>query len=343
MNVFKKNSRSIVLLTAGSAALLLTACGGSGGGGSSQSEITPDKVVTTLNDVGQVAANCSTTSATNKASFTGAAKMMHNLITVSRSLAVEQKSTQLKVQSKVDGTCSGNPGSATVTSEHENGVTQYHLVFSNYCAQGPDGDTSYNGDLDAKEIGTPTDFGPMISELQMSMQDLEVKPGGVGGDTLLVTVKNARTSYGNPSTWAPDAPTSDSPDKTTVERVRIANTTRDEVHQIDGLKLDRVGGDNATVDITDGSYTNADGETVAIDTPVGQPIQVQISTGEISGGVVELVGANDTTAEIMPVPGTLQINVEVNGEPVDTSLNCDKAEQPVAETINLLLQQLPIY
>ncbi len=343
MNLARKITRPVTLITAGSAVLLLAACGGSGGGSSSQSEITSDKVVATLNEVGQVVANCSTTATANKASFTGAAKMMHNLITVSRSLAVEQKSTQLKVQSRVDGSCSGNPGNATVSSEHANGITQYHLVFANYCAQGPDGDTSYNGDLDAKEIGTPTDNGPLISELQMSMQDLEVKPGGVGGDTLLVTVKNARTSYGNPSTWAPAAPTADSPDKTTVERVRIANVTRDEVHQIDGLKLDRVGGDNATVDITDGSYTNADGETVALGTPIGQPIQVQISTGEITGGVVEMVGANGTTAEITPVSGTLQVNVNVNGEAVGTSLNCDKAEQPVAETINLLLQQLPIY
>ncbi len=341
MNKPERCFRPLSMLTTGSAVLLLAACGGGGGGGSSQAEITPDKVVATLDSIEEVVPTCSTTA--QKASFVGTAKLMGDLLTVSRSLAVDQKQAQIKVQSKVSGSCSGTPGSATVSSEHENGVTEYQLVFANYCSQGPNGNAFYNGEVQAKEIGTPTDNGPLISELRMEAENLEVKPNGDVGDTLLVSVKGARTSYGNPSTWAPDAPTSDSPDQSSVDRVRITNTTRNEVHQLDNVELVRVGGNSATVDVTGGRYTNPEGETVSVGTPVGQPLQVNLGNGEVTGGMVELVGGNDTVAQITPVAGTLRVNINVNGEPLGTSLNCDNAEQQLGETINMLFQQLPIY
>lgn len=330
-------------------AVTLQACGGGGGGGgsgSAQATITVEEATENVDTVASVVANCDATPSA-KISIEGT-NMLRELVEVSRAMVAENIAkgrmvTRIKAASPVSGSCADSPGVAYVDSTHANGITDYTIDFQDYCAEGPDGNSFYKGVLTAKEVGTPSDSGPIISELQMATEELEVKPGGATGDTVLVTLQNARTVYGVPDTWAPGTPTAADPDLTTVGRLKVDVATRGEVHELSGVSVTREGGDVATVKVTAGRYINPEGKYVDIATPAAEPAVIDIAAAEVTSGALEATGAGGSTARITRGDQPRTVAVSVDGAPLDKGLDCTDIDAPLTETVSLLLSQLPIH
>lgn len=340
--------RGPLLVLPAMAGLLLAACGGGGGGGlpaptavltdtEAKSELAKFEATTTQCAVGP------------SALALGTAVKLSSVIETAR-LASQDVREPLATSFSFDvaGNCTV-PGKFVYDYNHASGVTDTQLDFQNYCVTGVSGDTVYNGVVKAKEVGTPTTNGPLITSHQLAtVGALTIQPGDPTA-TLEVTLTGGRTVYGvpgDPAIASPATPTVGAPDKTTVSSIVIKETTTAGVrtHTISNLAISRSGtASSASVSITGGRYVRPDGTTVDIRTPDGLPAVVDITTGELLNGSIELRGANNSVAAIEPGTTARNFTVTVDSNaPLTDAFDCSGSTTPVETALNETLARLNI-
>jgi len=321
-------------------------CSDSSSGGSAPlAEVSAATVSATMTEITDAVSNCesedSVVAVTSLASET--TSVVGGVVAVSRQVP-EDSSEVIAMATTIVGSCDAAPGMVSVDSEHASGVTVYTLEFSDYCIDGPEGDTIYDGTVTTSENGTPTDSGPMVSSMDMSAKALTVQPSGASGDSYTVGF-SSHTEYGTEynAFYGPSVtPDADNPDLTTVKSLTAESATDGSVYKINGLDLVRTGSiSSASVEITSGSYTNPEGERVDISTPLDEPITVNIVTGTFVDGVIELAGAEDSVAEISASTDRT-VAVSVNGVSAAT-LNCSNTDAAVSDTADIVIDNLPVY
>ncbi len=237
------------------------------------------------------------------------------------------------------GACGGDLG---VTFSHESGITDYVGEMIDFCVSGPEGQIVYNGTIKAKEVGNPSPNGPVIKSLELSTDG----PVTVlaNGETIEVTVTDSKTVYGDPQPWVPGTPAEGKPDVTKIGSIKAVFVDHGREDYIEDLVVERTGFNDATVEVKGGRVGTVGEDFVVVSTPADDPVLVNVVSGIISGGTLELTGAKKTVVTVQPRDGVIGVfDVEVNGEPVDQSVDCSSGEMMKAEVIQAILAALPIY
>lgn len=238
------------------------------------------------------------------------------------------------------GTTGSCGGSLDVDYEHGDGTTVYTLNFADFCASGEVTDVTMNGTVVGKEIGRPTDDGPMISAFEMQTEG----PLGIAydGGGLEVNATGIRSDFGNPSTWQPASPDEANPDVTRVRSVTFTPTSGDFPEMaLQGLEFERPG-PSREIAITAGVFgVKGDGH-VRVSTPPGELLV--LDPFKPTGGAIVLGGADDTEVVARPVPGdALSFELEVEGAPFEQGLDCSDTVGVGLEIGAALLGALPVY
>jgi hypothetical protein len=341
----QKNSLIAAMACVG--VLGLTGCGG----GSSGGESTPQELINAQSVTKKIDAITSTVANCERSALSAAnIKQAQQLIELTRSMVVEadQPVTRVRTTGAATGSCASQAGEATVTSTHNKGITDYDMTFDGYCATGPKGDSVLDGHVYATEIGTPSEVGPVISQLLMQSSGISVQGANAtraaAQPSAKISFSNIKTVYGRPMAWTPGVPTAAAPDQTTAGLITIELPALQEKHQLKNLSLKRVGGDTAQVTVVSGQYINPQGEAVNLSTPDNQPLTIRVPTGELVSGQVVLKGQQNSQATISAGTGTRVFDVTVNGTPLtDQQLSCANADAPIEEVLSVALARLPIY
>lgn len=244
---------------------------------------------------------------------------------------------QLIAGNGATGSCGG---SLDVGYDHGDGTTVYTLVFADFCASGDVTDVTMNGTVVGKEIGTPSDDGPVISAFELDTEGpLAVAYDGGGFE---VTATGVRSEFGNPSTWQPASPDADNPDVTRVRNVTFESSDPEIPDMvIRGLEWERPG-PARDIAITTGVVGARDDGHVRVSTPPGELLV--IDPLRPVGGAVILEGADDTQVVARPVAGeALSFELEVEGAPFEQGLDCSETSGVGLEIGVALLGALPIY
>lgn len=232
------------------------------------------------------------------------------------------------------GSCGG---SLNVEFDHANGITDYTIGLLDFCMTTAEGNLTLNGALKAKEIGKPSDAGPVISSFSASTDGpLEIT---TPTDTITLVLDDARTDYGLPAAWTPGVPDADHPDVSTLKSLTATfGDGREDF--VDNLRIERVGTPSEVV-ITDGDVgTRGDGY-VRIRTPDGDPLIVQSLTP--MGGAVELQGAGDTVLTIRPVGAQMVFTLELDGAAFPRGVDCAAMDGLKSEALTAFLLALPLF
>jgi hypothetical protein len=235
-----------------------------------------------------------------------------------------------------DGSCGGT---LTNLSEHDNGVTDIDLTFAAYCLQTDNGPVILDGVMKAKEIGQPTDYGPMISAFELDGDGPITVTRDSG--TMEVEYGHSRTTYGTPSTFSPGEPTSDSPDRTEISRISF--TYPDRVDFFEGLVFERTSGWPATLHIRDGVAGTEGGGAMRLATPEADPLVFNVGTPFITSGSVVMTGKGGSEVTIVPDAATnLRFDLLLDGVPFERTVDCGTAQGPAIEFMTALMIELPI-
>ena len=323
---------------------IVTGCGGGGdgdGGGPTTATLDAEWATRAVRWVEEVVPGCETQVVTQSTLDVLQAGMAHmeELIELASIVPASAEQHRVTRTLSISGPCGG---SVEVDSSHARGVTDFLMDFEQYCVNTVDGPTRIHGEIKAKEIGTPTDSGPRISELRASVSNLELTQGA---DRTVVSVDSARTVYGRPATWAPDVPQPDETDKFSVKNVTMdfkTRGTRDEIHN---LSAERHGPrDQAMVQVKGGRYvrgeTNERFDVVGVP---GQPMVVNVDDAHWVQGPLDLKGANNSTVRVTPGATRGEFDVTVNGEPLGQQADCQGANPPLTHMADLFIDQLPLY
>lgn len=237
------------------------------------------------------------------------------------------------------GSCGG---AIDVSYEHENGITDYLAQLDGYCVTTDDGDVVYNGTIKAKEVGTPSDAGPIVESLSLSSDG----PVTVtqDGETFEIAIEDIETTYGVPSEFEPGFPDAANPDKTTVGAVRITFGDGREDY-VEDLEMERVDGVPAKVTILSGrSGSSVDG-FATVRTAANDPLIVDVyNGGTIEGGTIELEGKKGGVVTISPRENDpAMYDLTLDGQPTGDTVDCTSADAATQESWRALLQALPIY
>lgn len=240
------------------------------------------------------------------------------------------------------GATGGCGGEVTVTSEHENGVTDYVVTFDAFCVPSVDGDLVHDGVILASEKGTPSDSGPIIKAV-------EVETDGpitvtLGAETYSVTVDKVRADYGYPETWAPGIADDAHPDVVTIGHVELVGG--DKTAFIDDLTYERTGTlFDTQITITGGTTGTDEDGRVGVTTVDGEPLGLDFNGGQlVLGGALELTGKGGTSAVVRAIPGSGGIiQVEVDGATVGTALDCQGTLPPLLTLMSAMINALPVY
>jgi len=238
------------------------------------------------------------------------------------------------------GSCGG---SLEVQYDHGNGDTDYVVTFADFCLSSADGDLVVDGTLEAFEDGKPSDFGPVVDSLELNTKGPLVITHG--GETIEVTLDRARTEYGNPQAGSPGDPDAANPDVITVRSGTMVYVDHDDREDyVRDVRIERTGGTTATVTIVEGEAGTRGEGRVDIRTVEGDPLIVDIAGAAVTGGSVELLGADDTVVTLVPDPAQPGVvDITLDGEPFDRSADCTASRGPVIEAAIALLFALPIH
>jgi hypothetical protein len=237
------------------------------------------------------------------------------------------------------GTCGG---SLDVTFDHESGVTDYEAIMADYCVSGAEGDSVYNGTVVAKEVGNPSDNGPVIESLELSTVGAVTVTQGT--QTLEITVEDVETDYGVPQEWEPGFPDEANPDRTKIGAIRVVYPSTGREDFVENLEIERSTGLPATVTILSGTSGTVGDDIANIRTAEGEPLILDVYNGTFQGGTLEIVGAKDTLVAVTPRPGSPGVyDVTLDGVPYDQSIDCSNGEAPRSVAVQALLQALPVY
>lgn len=237
-----------------------------------------------------------------------------------------------------EGPCGGSVEGSSV---HEDGNTDYDVLLDGFCVQGDQGTLVLDGAVVAREVGTPSDAGPVVEALELDTDGplLLIE----GGDTAEWQISNFRVVYGMPQPGSPGVPDAENPDRISVGEF-TATFADGTVSYMRGLELTRSGPyTGATLEIVDG-ITGTVGEGRAdLRTPEGDPLTFDIGSLGFTGGAVDYAGKGST---VTAVPSPTQpgvVDLELDGTPHERSLDCSAGVAPLLDVGFALLVELPVY
>lgn len=216
-------------------------------------------------------------------------------------------------------------GSLNVSDVHANGITTYTYAFSNFCSLdstvSPPQQTKVDGTMTAREIGTPSDSGPIVSAMEFNANQLAVtaKDG-----TTTLTVNNARVAYGVPDTWSPGAPTASNPDRISIEQATVRFQEQNRIHTVSNFNASTYeSGGNSVTNISDGRYATTSHGYLNLAT--GQSIVMNVDGRWISGSL-SLTGSDGIAVLVTPSSTKDGVmNIALNGQPIGAGLDCSGA------------------
>lgn len=213
------------------------------------------------------------------------------------------------------GDCGGR--ATYVSYEHSNGTTAAVYEYQDYCLT--DSETGNRTTLDGRisyvETGTPGNYGPIISKLEAEspngVRETTRTSGGQLVSSREITFEDFEQTYGVPG----GDPTPSSPDRLTFSDFTSSDLQDGKTYrQSDFSATDYFtpsGGEQTTFS---GRGYRSNGNYYTYSTP--SPISTD-SDGIFTGGVIAFSGADNSSAVVTVVPGSvLQGTLTVNGEPV---------------------------
>ncbi len=219
---------------------------------------------------------------------------------------------------EIQGGCGGT---MTISSSHSNGTTTFTLVFKDFCSSddtmNPPVETKINGKLIAKQIGTPSAAGPIISKYTAETDGkLTVE---AGAEKVSLTLDNFIYTLGSPGV-TPGAPTLTSPDQVAMDQLTINFETQKRVMTLTDLRATSYeDGDNKVAEMSSGRFSL--GDKGYVDVKTSQPL-VMNSDRDMVSGAVDFTGANGNVVTVIVGEETGKFILEINGEPMDMCMDC---------------------
>lgn len=351
------------LWAVGAVSALVAGCGGSSSGGPKLAEMDKAWVDEALVRVEDMVPGCVTEEAVLPvAALMKSITEAEELVTLVSTKAVSADSSSTKSTSAprsiaIPGPCGGT---VTVDRTHASGSDTFEMTFEGYCLTLPatllravrsvdgagaraaaDEKLYLEGMVKSVQVGTPSNSGPVVSELRSSFKNLALTHGD---ERTLVSMDSAKTIYGRPSTWSPFYPTVTDPDKFSIKKITMNFETRGTVDELRNLSGTRWGATGAaSVDIKAGSYVRGDtGEIFNIATSADQPVVVNIDQAKWVSGEVDLLGAKGSSITIGPAATAGSYSVVRDGAPAG-SADCGAGQVPFEHLVDLLVDELPLY
>ncbi|RJP87709.1 MAG: hypothetical protein C4518_11750 [Desulfobacteraceae bacterium] len=248
----------------------------------------------------------------------GALARLFATLTAARNQTVDYLISIDLAPMEIQGDCGG---SLTIGSSHLNGVTTFTLVFEDFCASddtlSPPVQTKINGKLIARQVGTPSAGGPIISRYTAETDGKLTIASGT--EKVSLTLDDFIYTLGAPGI-EPGIPTQTSPDQVAMDQLVINFETRKRVMSLTNLRATSYeSGDNTVLEMTSGRLSL--GGKGYVDMSTSQPL-VSSSDGDIVSGAVDFAGANGNVATVIAGDETGKFNVEINGEPMDQCMDC---------------------
>lgn len=231
-------------------------------------------------------------------------------------------------------------GEVVVDWDHGDGDTAYVVDFQSFCVSGGGDPVVIDGVVEGFEDGTPSDDGPVIASVEVSIPDVLVVEHSAG--TLEARLDRLRSEFGLPAAWQPDTPTAEAPDRTTVDGLDFTFPAGDHPDMtLTQVEVQRVG---AVPELTvlDGAVVLGDEGHVRIRTADGAPVTADGLEGLT--GAVEIHGADDAVLTItVGEGGPLTFDGEVDGAPLGVGMDCTDALAPGLQIYAALFGALPLY
>jgi len=302
-----------LILTSGLAIIFLGCGSSSSGGGSSKAELTPQTAESMAITAAAALPGCVYQSDNVLAS------PYNNSIVRLYTQTVKDITTQNKTVKRAEtlnetqaGTCPTNPGSLTITGEHDNGDTEATYSFNQFCSGDSYENTVANGGFTLKSNGTPSDSGPIIENMEVKSGDISVKEtSSEGVFTHTVKASKIKYTFGNPGGEA----TSSAPNVLTIDSFSAVDGKSGEKFAVSNAQIKTYpSGESSIVQIDGITYTDPENGTVTVSTT--SPIVVG-EDGEASGGNI-LVEGSGGSSMIMRPDSSVQngFTVETQGEQV---------------------------
>lgn len=303
------------------------ACGGGGGGQSPTLVLDEALVNTRIEQAGAAVPGCDTT---------GGAEMV--LRAIAEVAAVRQSPPPEATTLIADGPCGGQ---AFMGSTHENGSTDYTVAFSAFCTNSADGAVTLDGSVYGRQVGTPSDDGPVISAFEASTPSLVV---GQNGQTIEIVVDGARVDYGNAGTWEPAEPDDAHPNRFQVTHAQASFSADGREVVLDDLTMLGTGTYAAPVlEITGGQLGDAGEGFAVLATPPGEPLTLDPLNLRVTSGAVVMNGADDTSLRVDVDdnnPGVFSFTLD--GTALPLGLDCSQARGPLVSVGLALLSGLAL-
>jgi len=333
--------KSLLSLSLAVAALPMVFLGCSGGGSDDADDPAPggnqaaqvnatavqDSVLWVANSVPGCKLNTGTASAASVAdaqeSIAGAGVVQQVMSIVAQARKAGAGVSPMAVQNFV-GDCGGSLNQSDV---HANGITTYTWAFNNFCSVdttvSPAQQTVLNGSMVSREIGTPSASGPIVSSMDLNADQVTMT---AKGETTVISVSGATVTYGVPDTWGPGDPTASNPDRFNVNQATVRFTNQNKTHTVSNLSGSAYeSSGNSVMAISGGKYATTSHGYVNLAT--GQPI-VTDSNGRWVSGSLSLTGSDGNTVLVTPSSSANGVmNVALNGQNQQTSLDCSGANQ----------------
>jgi hypothetical protein len=248
----------------------------------------------------------------------GALVSLFNTLAAARNQTTENLTSIAIEPQIIEGDCGGT---MTITSAHLDGVTTVTLLCNNFCSPDettdPPGEIKINGKLIVKEVGTPSDLGPVISKYTAATEgELTVV---TDADQVSLTLNNFAYTFGSPGV-EPGVPTQSNPDQVTMGQLTVNFVTQNRVITIANLNATSYeSGDNDVIAMSSGRFSISDKGYVDVST--SQPL-IMNSDGDLVSGEVVFEGANDNVVTVTSGGESGTFSLKLNGEPMDKGMDC---------------------
>lgn len=313
--------------------------GGTGGGGGTtqQAKLDDAAVNDALNTIDTTMPGCKAVDVAQGTAKAMAAKTLLN----DTSLVYRLYSRLASLRASGDGpvsmtnkaqTINGNcGGTISYDSVHASGITTYTIVMTDFCSEDttvtPPEQTKTNGKLIAREVGTPSPSGPVISQWTVTTDGkltVEAK-----GETTSLTLGQFTYDYGTPGV-DPGVPTQSKPDRMRIDSLVINYESQGRTNSITNLDASFYeDGNNTVLDINSCRLTTDSHGYVDIST--SQPI-VMNEDGDPVSGSIDFTGASGDVLSVSPTGQDGVFEMSLNGQPLDKAIDCSGLGKELPKT-----------
>ena len=318
--------------------LVLAGCGGGGGGGSDNNDnngtatkaavIDEASVTEEMKFVEESVPGCQMVEVTEIAAgimgsrlpldSSGALVRLFATLTAARNRTVDYLTSINLGPMEIQGDCGGT---MTIGTSHSNGTTTFTLVFKDFCVSddtmSPPLETKINGKLIARQVGTPSAAGLVISQYTAETDGkLTVE---TGKEKVSMALDNFTYTLGVPGV-KPGVPTITNPDRIALDQLTVNFETQKRLMTLTDLQAATYeDGDNKVAEMSSGRFSL--GDKGYVDVSTRQPVVIN-SDGDIVSGAVDFTGANGNVATVIAGDEAGKFIIEINGKPMDQCMDC---------------------